>query len=261
MTDYTKNANFAAKTGTTIEGADFDAEFDEIATAIASKENVANKNAPLGYAGLDGAGLLPAANSPVASESARGAVELATTGEAAAGSDTARAVTPAGLTAWASQNAGIVNDLAAIADPNADVLFFWDDSAGTALPLTLGTGLSITGTTLNAAAGNDASALTTGTIPDARIQASGVTQHQASLTILESQITDGSILARVGSNETITGAWTLGNVTFNGTLTKASKGGVPYYDSSTQSGGAITVSTSAASGTPAAGDLWFQYTP
>jgi hypothetical protein len=62
---------------------------------------------------------------------------------------------------------------------------------------------------------------------------------------------------------TITASSTLavtGNTTLTGTLTKASKGGFPYYDSATQSGGAITVSTSAASGTPAAGDLWYQYT-
>lgn len=35
---------------------------------------------------------------------------------------------------------------------------------------------------------------------------------EAGLTILESQITDGSILARVGGNETISGSWTFNNV-------------------------------------------------
>ncbi|SVC47094.1 uncharacterized protein METZ01_LOCUS299948, partial [marine metagenome] len=38
--------------------------------------------------------------------------------------------------------------LEALADPDADRIFFWDDSAGAAKFLTLGTGLSITGTTL-----------------------------------------------------------------------------------------------------------------
>ena len=38
--------------------------------------------------------------------------------------------------------------LEALSDPNADRIFFWDDSAGAAKFLTLGTGLSITGTTL-----------------------------------------------------------------------------------------------------------------
>jgi hypothetical protein len=40
-----------------------------------------------------------------------------------------------------------------LADPNADVLMFWDDSAGKVDWLTLGTGLSITGTTINVTAG------------------------------------------------------------------------------------------------------------
>lgn len=48
-----------------------------------------------------------------------------------------------------------------------------------------------------------------GTFVDGRIAASNVTQHQAALTILESQITDSTILARVAGNETITGIYTL----------------------------------------------------
>jgi hypothetical protein len=42
---------------------------------------------------------------------------------------------------------------ASLTDPNADRLMFWDDSAGTVDWLTLGTNLSITGTTLNASGG------------------------------------------------------------------------------------------------------------
>lgn len=41
------------------------------------------------------------------------------------------------------------------------------------------------------------------TIPEA-----SVTEHEAALTILETQITDGSLLARVAANETISGEWT-----------------------------------------------------
>jgi len=54
----------------------------------------------------------------------------------------------------------------------------------------------------------DTAKITTGTFADARIAASNVTQHEAALTILESQITDGTFLARVGSAETITQPWT-----------------------------------------------------
>jgi len=50
-----------------------------------------------------------------------------------------------------------------------------------------------------------------GLIADSAIAETGVTQHEAALTILESQITDGALLARVGSNEAITGLYTFSN--------------------------------------------------
>ena len=50
-------------------------------------------------------------------------------------------------------------------------------------------------------------AVTWANVPDANITQGSVTQHQAALTILESQITDGSILARVGSAESIGADW------------------------------------------------------
>lgn len=53
----------------------------------------------------------------------------------------------------------------------------------------------------------NALAVTSGTFADARVAASNVTQHQAALTINESQITNGTILARNAGNETITGSW------------------------------------------------------
>ena len=53
-------------------------------------------------------------------------------------------------------------------------------------------------------------AVTWADIPDANVPQSAVTQHQASLTILEGQITDGSILGRLAASETITGKWVAG---------------------------------------------------
>lgn len=53
----------------------------------------------------------------------------------------------------------------------------------------------------------DASKITTGTFANARISQSSVTQHQASLSITESQIPDGAVLARVSGNENIGGSW------------------------------------------------------
>lgn len=69
-----------------------------------------------------------------------------------------------------------------------------------------------------------ASQITSGTFANARIAQANVTQHQAALTIAESQITDGSILARVASDETISGAWT-----FTGSVlvVPAGESGVP----------------------------------
>ncbi len=45
------------------------------------------------------------------------------------------------------------------------------------------------------------------TLPNSLVVVGNVTQHQAALAILESQITDGTLLARLAAAETITGAW------------------------------------------------------
>ena len=57
----------------------------------------------------------------------------------------------------------------------------------------------------------DASQTISGTFNDARISASSISQHQASLSITESQITDGSLLARLADDEVVTGNWTFNN--------------------------------------------------
>jgi len=48
---------------------------------------------------------------------------------------------------------------------------------------------------------------TSGAFDNARISAGSVVQHQGALTVTESQITDGALLARNAGTETITGAW------------------------------------------------------
>lgn len=45
-----------------------------------------------------------------------------------------------------------LTQISSLVDPNADRILFWDDSAGSWAHLTVGTGLSITGTTINATA-------------------------------------------------------------------------------------------------------------
>jgi len=56
-------------------------------------------------------------------------------------------------------------------------------------------------------------AVTWANVPDANITQSSVTQHEAALTILETQITDGALLARLAEVETITANWAFeGNI-------------------------------------------------
>lgn len=136
MTDYSKNTNFTAKDALSpgdplkkILGALFDAEFDEIAVAIASKENAASKGQASGYAPLNASSLVPAANLPDASETVEGIVELATEAEAITGTDAARVITPATL-------AAVLDDAAtgfALAD-GSNATGEWDiDISGNAL--------------------------------------------------------------------------------------------------------------------------------
>lgn len=67
---------------------------------------------------------------------------------------------------WSSGITGIptnVSQFAALADPGADRLLFWDDSAGVWTHLILGTGLSIAGTTISSTASSVAWSGITGT--------------------------------------------------------------------------------------------------
>jgi hypothetical protein len=130
---------------------------------------------------VEGAAVAAAAGTPAdASTTVKGIVELATSAETITGSDTVRAVTPAGLhakvasetakglvelataaetvtgtdTTRATHAAGVAAAIAAagggplFADPNADRIAFWDDSAGAFTALVHSAPLSISGTSL-----------------------------------------------------------------------------------------------------------------
>lgn len=106
MADYTQNTFFSPKDSLIsgdpakrIRGSDIDAEFVEIQSAISTKEDKSSKNQPSGYVGLDASQQVPRVYLPQANELLRGTVELATVEEATTGTDTERAVTPAGLKA------------------------------------------------------------------------------------------------------------------------------------------------------------------
>lgn len=103
----------------------------------------------------------------------------------------------------------------------------------------------------------NAANLNAGTIPAARVGSSSVTQHQASLAILETQITNGTILARLGSTETVTGLWSYAE-----RPRKTGQGGFLSNALVANASGRITLSdtepaSAAAIGSP--GDMVFEY--
>lgn len=75
----------------------------------------------------------------------------------------------------------------------------------------------------------DTSAVTSGSFANARISEASVTQHQAALSISESQIADGAILARLAGNETISGAWTFNNPLLVASPSSASHAATKQY--------------------------------
>lgn len=124
MSDFVKSQEYSDKDALAsgdpeklILGTDFDTELDAITVAIASKYD---------------------------------STDLASQAQAEAGSSNTVLMTPLRVAQQiAAGGAGILPDLQALADPNADRLLFWDDSAGSAAFLTAGTGLSISGTTIS----------------------------------------------------------------------------------------------------------------
>jgi hypothetical protein len=92
--------------------------------------------------------------------------DLASQAQAEAEASNVTLVTPLRLANWSDKNAGMVGDIQALADPNADVLLGWDDSAGAAIGFTLDASLETTTTALGiaAAAAGDGITLTTGVL-------------------------------------------------------------------------------------------------
>jgi len=144
MSDYTLQATWSTKdalaTGSAlkaISATELGTEFSAIETAIATKYD----------------------SNDIASQAQAEAETLNTV-----------LITPARLANWADYNAGVVGDLQAYVDPNADTLFGWDDSAGAAIGFTAGAGIVFSGTTLTA--DHDAA---TNFVADEHIAHSGVT--------------------------------------------------------------------------------------
>lgn len=116
MSNYSRQDDFSAKSGTTIFGSDVDAEFDAVLTAVNSKLDASDRGAANGVASLGAGVLVPVGISgnatsgggqlPEATATALGAVELATSGEATTLTDPSRVITPATLAAVITAAAG-----------------------------------------------------------------------------------------------------------------------------------------------------------
>jgi len=122
MSDYTKTTNFTAKDALTtgdplkvIKGSYFDTEFDNLATAVATKYDSGN----------------------IASQAQAEALAANTV-----------LMTPARLKNVMDANAAALTDIQAMTDPGADRILFWDNSDTTVEFLTVGDGLEISVNTL-----------------------------------------------------------------------------------------------------------------
>lgn len=146
--------------------------------------------------------------------------------------------------AYSSNLAGI----AGLADPNADRILFWDHSAGQFTHLTLGTNLSITGTTINASGGGSAAwGAISGTLSDqtdlqsaldGKLAVGGNAATATALAANPADCSAGQYATAAAANGDLTCAQvafsqlsgTSGVVTGAGSLTSA--GSVPYVSSS-----------------------------
>lgn len=158
MSDYTKTVDFAAKDALAsgnpakaAKGTEVDTEFDNIATAIATKYDINDRDVASGICPLDAGGLVPAANLPAATEVAIGALEIATSAEATALTDDDKIITPLKSVDTFEANitngdtvTGLLDDFYRYADPGVDVLWGWDDSAGIFNNFAVGLGLTST---------------------------------------------------------------------------------------------------------------------
>lgn len=214
MSNYVKSVNFAAKDALTpgdplkvAKGTEINTEFDNIATAIATKEDTANKDSPNGYPGLDASSLI--SDSRLSTNIAR----LASANVFTA-SQTISGTTPqfflyesdgaANNRYWVMLAASEQLRFAAENDAHSTTTSWCEvDRTGTTIDVInfKGTALQFNGnglfTTANDGAGSSLDAdlldgqqgsfytsatnLTSGTIPDGRVPASAITQHNSSI--------------------------------------------------------------------------------
>lgn len=170
----------------TIKGSEFDDEFNAIVTAIASKEDAANKDQASGYAGLNSSSQIVNAQINWASPSAIGGTAPAA---GAFTTLTATSLALSGAITGATIAASLITS-GTLADARVAASNVTQHEAA----------LSIASSQITGTFSLDTSEITSGTFADARIAASNVTQHQAALSIAASQLTGTLADARVAQS-------------------------------------------------------------
>lgn len=203
MSNYTPLVNYAAKDALStgdpakrILGTEITAELNAIATMSATKEDLANKNINSGYAGLDSAARIA---------KAQGHTQTAYKDEATVFTlslelENASPIfsideTDGGTNArhWLFRAAGgsLFGSTALDASP-ATAFENWFQVSRNASGEVTAIAFSGDAFTYAGVSIRDAAILNAGTLPDARIAVTGVTQHQASLAIGTGQVTSGT---------------------------------------------------------------------
>ena len=133
-----------------IVGAEFDDEFNDIATAVNTKYDSLDDDVANGIAALDANGIVADSVLPTATTTQIGVLETATAAELLTGVAADKIVTPdlfiGGVDTWGTSNAGMVSDIQALTDPGQNTLLGWDENVNAAIGFTLGTGVTTSGT-------------------------------------------------------------------------------------------------------------------
>lgn len=101
----------------------------------------------------------------------------------------------------------VVQQIAGLGDPNADRILFWDDSAGSYAYLTVGSGLTITGTTITADASTESVQDIVGAMVTGNTETNITVTYQDSDGTLDFEVADAFIL---NTGDTGTGAYDFG---------------------------------------------------
>ncbi len=218
MSNYIVTTDFAAKDalpsgnpGKLAQGTQIDTELDNIATAVATKEDLANKGSANGYAGLDSGAKVPRAQlpSPVAYEDEantfvtgqilQGAVTLGNSTGGVTVADTSGSLRNKGTANNQTTNVSYLSFQQLGGTENGWVGFGLGTNelrlnnsisgANTNITTAGGGAIQANGTAVSVSGhGHTAAETTSGTFADARIAQSNVTQHQAALAINASQV-------------------------------------------------------------------------